>query len=139
MMDEKRFQDLADAWGGDISRWPEAERPAAQDFAKAHPDLATTMLAEAAALDAVLAPAGMTGGSDLLERRILKHAPRPAFDADWRRPAVAAAAALVVGLAGGFAGGIFVPGQDETAYVSEYADAFDGLMEDWSAWEWSDA
>lgn len=138
MMDMTRFEELADAWGGDIARWPEAVREDAWAFLKSH-ESAVGILASAAALDSLLATAEHVDPGELLERRILQTAPLPAFETDWRRPAIAAAAALVLGVAGGFAGGLFVPANQETLYESEYADAFDGLMEDWSAWEWSDA
>lgn len=137
-MDMKRFAELADAYGGDIERWPATERPAAQALAGSNPD-AAAVLAEARRLDAILADADQVAPSDLLARRILKAAPAGPFDADWRRPAVAAAAALVIGVVGGFAGGLVLPESDESIYETEYADAFDGLLEDWAAWEWSDA
>lgn len=137
-MDMTRFEELADAWGGDLRRWPESVRGEAAAFAEANPQ-AAAILAEAAALDNVLAGAEPVASSDLLARRIMATAPLPVFETDWRRPAIAAAAALVLGVAGGFAGGLFVPVDNEELYGSEYADAFDGLMEDWSAWEWSDA
>lgn len=50
----ERFQALAQAWGGDIARWPEAERAAAALLAARAPQAAAA-LAEAAALDAALA------------------------------------------------------------------------------------
>ncbi|MEE2527075.1 hypothetical protein V0U79_11910 [Hyphobacterium sp. HN65] len=133
-----RFEELADAWGGDIRRWPEAVREEAYDFAAANAD-AAEILASAAVLDGLLSSADEIQAGDLLQRRILQSAPLPVFETDWRRPAIAAAAALVLGVAGGFAGGLFVPAETGDVYESEYADAFDGLMEDWSAWEWSDA
>ncbi|WP_394694201.1 hypothetical protein [Hyphobacterium sp.] len=137
-MDMKEFESLAESWGGDIARWPEAVRPAAAALLEAEPS-AAACLREAAQLDAILAEEMPVPASDLLERRIMRAFPKPAFDADWRRPAVAAAAALVIGLMGGFAGGTLVPAQQDDTISLEYADAFDGLMEDWSAWEWSDA
>lgn len=53
-MDETRFGALAEAWGGDLRRWPEAERQAGQIFADAHPRQAERLLFEADALDALL-------------------------------------------------------------------------------------
>ena len=49
-----RFRSLAEIWGGDIARWPEAERAAAAQLAARAPEAAAA-LAEAAALDAALA------------------------------------------------------------------------------------
>lgn len=139
-MDMERFESLAEAWGGDITRWPDETQQAAREFLATN-ETAQQVLADAARLDAVLADIGdeTFAPSDLLERRILKSAPLPAFERDWRRPAIAAAAALVIGIASGFGGGFFVPTTLDTSTDYEYADAYDGLLEDWSAWEWSDA
>lgn len=137
-MDMKTFEALTESWGGDIARWPEAVRAEATLFIESEPG-AVACLREAAQLDVLLAEEASVKVSDLLERRIMRTFPKPAFDADWRRPAAAAAAALVIGVMGGFAGGTLVPTQEDDMMSLEYADAFDGLMEDWSAWEWSDA
>lgn len=137
-MDRADFVRLSEAYGGDLNKWPLDTRDAARNLAAAD-ETAATILAEAAVLDELLSSAEPTSPSDLLLQRILAARPRPAFDADWRRPAVAAALALVVGLASGFAGGLVTPGVSGDDYVTpEYADAFDGLVEDWSAWDWSD-
>ncbi len=53
-MDETRFGDLAEAWGGDLRRWPETDRDAARAFADARPRDAERLLFEADALDALL-------------------------------------------------------------------------------------
>lgn len=137
-MDRKQFEDLAEIWGGELSRWPDAFRADADTFLRADPS-AADILSDASKLDDLLETARHADGSELLAHRIMRSFPKPAFDADWRRPAMAAAAALVIGMAGGFAGGAFVPApfSDETSL--EYADAFDGLEEDWSALDWSDA
>ncbi len=137
-MDRKRFEDLADMWGGDLSRWPDALRAEADAFRQADPS-AADILSEASELDRLLGTALQAEGSDLLTHRIMRSFPKPAFDADWRRPAMAAAIALVTGLAGGYAGGSLVPALAGDETVLEYADAFDGLTEDWTALEWSDA
>jgi hypothetical protein len=50
----ERFGALADAYGGDIDRWPVAERDAAWRYLRRQPD-AQTLLAAAARLDAALA------------------------------------------------------------------------------------
>jgi ferric-dicitrate binding protein FerR (iron transport regulator) len=137
-MDMNRFRELANAFGGDLDRWPEAERAAAEAWAAENAE-AATILQDASELDALLAGAAGAPPSDLLARRILKSAPAGPFEVDWRRPAVAAAAALIVGVVSGFTGGLFLPNGSDPYYESEYADAFDGLVEDWSAWDWSDA
>ncbi|PIW31389.1 MAG: hypothetical protein COW29_01905 [Rhodobacterales bacterium CG15_BIG_FIL_POST_REV_8_21_14_020_59_13] len=137
-MDRKQFEDLADMWGGHLSHWPDSVRAEADAFLHREPS-ALAILSEASELDNLLSTALLADGGELLEHRIMRSFPKPAFDADWRRPAMAAAAALVIGLAGGYAGGGFVPVQAGDATSLDYADAFDGLTEDWSSWEWSDA
>ncbi|WP_421792224.1 hypothetical protein [Hyphobacterium sp.] len=138
-MDMKRFEELADIYGGELERWPEDVRQQAEAFA-AEETAATDYLRDAAKIDGLLAGVKAVPASELLVRKILQSAPKPAFDADWRRPAIAAAFALIFGLAGGFAGGLVTPvsEQDDDLVSLDYADPFDGLEEDWSAWDWSD-
>ncbi len=52
-MDATRFSELADAYGGDVRRWPESERDAARAWIDAHPD-AERALFEARQMDAAL-------------------------------------------------------------------------------------
>jgi hypothetical protein len=49
----KRFGELADAYGGDLQRWPEEIRPAARTLIDSSPE-ARAMFAEARALDEAL-------------------------------------------------------------------------------------
>ncbi|WP_420405106.1 hypothetical protein [Nisaea sp.] len=51
---EKRFRELADAFGSDLAKWPASERDAARSLLSERPDL-ESVLAEWAALDAALA------------------------------------------------------------------------------------
>jgi hypothetical protein len=74
-MDETRFGALAEAWGGDLRRWPEADRGTGRAFADAHPREAERILFEADALDA-----------------LLDASPRPAVSADLRDRVLAGAA-----------------------------------------------
>ncbi len=53
-MTAERFLALVAAYGADRRRWPEGERPAAEAFLAAHPDMAGPALAEADAVDALL-------------------------------------------------------------------------------------
>lgn len=54
-MTMQRFAQLADAWGGDITRWPPVEQPAAaRVLASAEGDMARSLLAEAGELDRAL-------------------------------------------------------------------------------------
>lgn len=75
IMTAQRFADLAAAWGGDLRRWPEAEREAARAFAAADPSAAERVLFDARQLDAAL---------DL--------SPRPAVSAALRDRVIASAA-----------------------------------------------
>lgn len=52
-MTSERFQCLADAWGGDLHRWPVIDRRAAQRFLVAAPE-AQAVLDRAASLDELL-------------------------------------------------------------------------------------
>ncbi len=134
MMKQERFFDIIAAYGANPARWPEAEHDAVLAFIEAHPDLAGDALADAAALDALMEP-DPARPSDLLQRRILKAfpaAPVPAARPQWQIP-VAAAAALLVGVFIGFASGALTvtPSPIEDTV---YADAFNGLDQDWVDW-----
>ncbi len=72
----ERFSALADAFGADIRRWPEADRAAAQDLAR-ESSVARARLAEADALDAVLDLPHVAAPSAELRHRILAAAPKP--------------------------------------------------------------
>lgn len=53
-MTETRFAELAEAFGGDLRRWPEAEVAAARAWVEAHPAAADRALFQARQMDAVL-------------------------------------------------------------------------------------
>jgi len=53
-MNEDRFRQLADAYGGDVRRWPAAVRGEAMAFAAAHADYAGRLLESARRLDEAL-------------------------------------------------------------------------------------
>ena len=109
-MNAQRFQDLAEAYGGDPRRWPEAERATARAFMDADPHGAERLLFNARQMDLVLdASPRAVVSHDLRERVIamaatagLKPRARFAFGrlawasgAGW---AVACAAGVLVGL-----------------------------------------
>ena len=75
-MNVDRMRDLAEAWGGDLRRWPETDRRAAEDFARTHPDDAERALFAARQLD---------GALDAL--------PRPVVSAELRDRVIASATA----------------------------------------------
>ncbi len=52
-MDEREFAALAEAFGGDLSRWPAPRRSAAREFAARSPE-AAAVIAQARALDRLL-------------------------------------------------------------------------------------
>jgi hypothetical protein len=60
----ERFQHLAEAFGGDLSRWPQAEQSAAGALLRTDP-AAQRIVADAQALDALLAPRRPAGGRPL--------------------------------------------------------------------------
>lgn len=138
-MTQERFLQILQAYGADPARWPETERAAAERHAAAHPDMAGPALQAAARLDAALGPAGIAP-SPLLERRLLKRLARTGAQSGgmpaWSLP-VAAAAALVVGVMVGFAGGAVTGSADTSDEL--YAQAFGGLEEDWVDWLGEDA
>ncbi|ENN85288.1 hypothetical protein RHSP_54194 [Rhizobium freirei PRF 81] len=105
-MSGERFAELADAYGGDIGRWPQAERAAARDYAR-NIDV-DGMLARAADLDALLdtympkvAPAG-------LDSRIVARFARRSKIRNWFRFGSAGIGLVGVGLAGALAGSVAI-------------------------------
>ena len=75
-MTPERFAGLADAYGGDVARWPAPERDAAAAFMTDAPARAATILAEASALDAWLDAAPTPQASAAMVGAILAAAPR---------------------------------------------------------------
>jgi hypothetical protein len=76
-MNAERFAALADAFGGDIRRWPEPERAAGWDFLKMEPAAAEPLLHAARRIDAVLDSAPSFIPSAALRELVLASAPRP--------------------------------------------------------------
>jgi hypothetical protein len=75
-MTPERFETLAEAWGGDVARWPEAEREAAAALMAETPAWAERVLAHAGALDAALSDLAPPRGAPGLADRIAATAPR---------------------------------------------------------------
>ena len=98
-MTPTRFQELADAFGGDIDRWPAAERPAAYAIAPA----STAILAKATTLDRLLAASPSPAPSLAVRQAILAAAPRPHVR---RWPAVAFGASLAAASVAGILAGV---------------------------------
>ena len=82
-LDAARVRALAEAFGADPARWPEAEREGALAWMKAHPDEAAVLLAEARALDGVLDAWRLDPTPAPLLRQVL--APAPAVVRQARR------------------------------------------------------
>lgn len=134
-MTEERFHQILSAYGANPERWPAAERAQAQAFAAANRARLASALAVEAGLDDLLGTGERQPG-ELLERRILRRLEQmPVWN--WRAPAVAAAAALILGVMLGFSSGaLLTPADDVETY---YADAFTGLDQDWVDWLGVDA
>lgn len=75
-MKRDRFEHLAETWGGDLRRWPEGERAAAERLLDATPDL-RAVLADAAGLDALLNASPTPWPSQALRDRVLAAGPKP--------------------------------------------------------------
>lgn len=73
-MTSTRFGELADAYGGDLRRWPEAERDAARVWADAHPVEAGRALFDARQTDAALFSSPTPAVSMALRDRVLASA-----------------------------------------------------------------
>jgi hypothetical protein len=101
-MTHERFEALAEAYGGDVARWPAEAREAAALLMAAEPGFTQAVLAPAGTLDAVLdawRPAHASAG---LIERIVAAAPslrRPRW-LGWLSPAALGAGLAAAGLAG---------------------------------------
>lgn len=108
-MTRERFEALAEAYGGDITRWPSAEREMAALMLAAEPAFVRGVLARADELDVALDAWRPTPATHGLQARIIAAAPQPRAVWDlrgwaWRAGlgagmAMACAAGLVVGVA----------------------------------------
>lgn len=103
----ERFEILAEAFGGDVSRWPANERDAAAALMSAEPGRIQAVLARAGELDAALAAYAPPRGSAELTERTVLGAPnvRPGRWIGWLLPvgmgaglAAACAAGVMAGL-----------------------------------------
>jgi hypothetical protein len=118
-MTHARFEELADAYGADVSRWPAEARDAAAVLMAEKPAFTGEALARAAALDAALASWRPVPASGDLAERIAAGAPRPRRG---RWPAWLSPAALGAGLAAACAAGVVAGmGVSQRASDSEVA------------------
>ena len=84
-MTYERFETLADAYGGDLRRWPEAERAAARALLDSDPRGAA-LLAEADGLDALLDAAPRPTPSHALREAVIASAAGAGLKARRRGP-----------------------------------------------------
>jgi hypothetical protein len=75
-MNAERFETLAGAYGGDLRRWPAAERAAAEVFRTTEPDRAAVILTAADDLDFALDAWRAPAPSAALREAVLAAAPR---------------------------------------------------------------
>ena len=103
-MTPNRFETLAEAHGGDVARWPDAEREAAAELMAASPNWASDILAVARDLDVALASLEAPRGSTGLAERITAGAPQPRRAwSGWLAPA-----GMGAGLAAACAAGVML-------------------------------
>jgi hypothetical protein len=135
-MTPERFETLAQAYGGDVARWPAAEREAAALLMAERPDWAQGALAEAGALDAALAAYAPPRATAALTDRIVAGAPTPRSRRRW--PAWLAPAGLGAGLAAACAAGVMLGAElappvhppSETAQAAAIADEDSVMLSD---------
>ncbi len=80
----ERLKEIVDAWGASPSRWPEAERGAAEALLAASSEALGGLVAEAQRLDALLDAAPVEAPSAALMERLMAARPRPAANAPSR-------------------------------------------------------
>lgn len=124
-MTQERFQDLADAYGGTIARWPEAERSAATRLA-ANP-AARAVLEQASGFDAALDGWVIPKTSPTLALRIAATAPKPGLSLTGRAPLWWSGLGLAATLAGAAAGSMAAAASLPAPMVMEGATAFGNL------------
>ncbi|MBU1376021.1 MAG: hypothetical protein KKE02_03090 [Alphaproteobacteria bacterium] len=124
-MTPERFETLAQAWGGDIARWPNAEREAAALLMAARPAWVRDILAGAVDLDDLLDAVPVPTGSPGLTARIVAGAPRPRARRwiGWLMPA-----GMGVGLAAACAAGVVAGVQLHAPSSTPAASDADALL-----------
>jgi hypothetical protein len=124
----ERFQSLADAYGGDIARWPDDEQAGARAWQAANAAMALAILNDAQALDMLLDSATVASPGPVLRDRITGSARRV------RKPVRALVWASATGLMAACAAGLMLGANlsdrllpDPAAEsVTQTATAFDG-------------
>jgi hypothetical protein len=128
-MTPERFETLAEAWGGDVARWPVGEREAAAVLMAARSEWAQAVLARAGDLDAALAAYAPPQASARLAETIAAGAPAPRRRwRAWLLPAgmgaglaAACAAGMVLGVQLGAPNSVLDTGEAFATAVSDDA------------------
>ena len=120
MMTQERFETLADAFGGDMARWPEAERAAAQAYAETYAARADTVLKAAQALDALLETAPEAGPSSELFNRIVAQGVATRRPAAPTWAAAAAAVMMTIGLGTGWLAAAHTSDADDEVFAAAF-------------------
>ncbi|KAA5805157.1 hypothetical protein F1654_04000 [Alkalicaulis satelles] len=131
MMTQDRFEDLAGLYGPDIQAWPEPEQAAARAYLAAEPALAQAALNAEHELDALLDAAPAPAPDPALYDAVIASGVAARASAPRWAP-MAAAAALVLGVSGGWlvsAGQMPVNGEEAL-----YSTAFSVLAEEETDW-----
>ncbi|NTF45152.1 hypothetical protein A6U86_10670 [Rhizobium sp. AC27/96] len=105
-MSAERFAELADAYGGDIGRWPQPERAAAREYAE-NSDL-DGALRRAADLDALLDTYVLKTAHQDLGARIATKLARRSKIRNWFRFGSAGVGLVGIGIAGALAGSVAI-------------------------------
>jgi len=129
-MTPERFEQLAEAYGSDLRRWPKAEQAKAEQLRQERPVWARECLDGAADLDDLLSLYRVEAPSMALREQIMAMAPRPhrslwsRLVADWRGWGMGLAAAGVAGLMVGI-GSVSLMMADQSTDLT-VASALDG-------------
>ena len=129
-MTPERFEQLAEAYGSDLRRWPQAEQAKAEQLRQERPVWARQCLDEAADLDDLLGLYHVEAPSMALREQVVAMAPRPQRSllskllGEWRGWGMGLAAAGVAGLMVGI-GSVSLMMADQSTDVT-VASALDG-------------
>jgi hypothetical protein len=104
-----RFEELAEAYGGDVARWPSETRDQAAVLMASDPAFTQGVLARAAGLDETLDAFAFIPASRALTERIVASAPAARARRPWR--AWLLPAGLTAGMAAVCAAGVMVGAQ----------------------------
>ena len=124
-MNPDRFRALTDSYGGDMARWPIAERGAARRFAVLNPFSSWRTLRRARGLDRILARSRESKVSRQLYERISRNvlaATERAAPEQWVRGALLGAGLAAACAAGIVTGIVFTPQIASTPHVVIGAD-----------------